>query len=248
MRGQAWTAVQGRQKGRLKYSVSSQTPLGCGTHPLAEQQTDRLGKADERDARLEHEGPARALNASSAPDRGIWNGPAWQEEDSWQDTGLVTFDLCPETPAALRAECQCTWRGPSHPVGDSPETAAVAVKAAWEEHLTAKTEAMYPVDVADDLDDLFSRLCSLAQQQPLAAMAALRELEGRTEPLRVMAMARARHRKEPWQKLADALGVTRQSAWEKYRFAGNPEDVEAAYVQTLPRLDLDGQQSATTWR
>lgn len=71
---------------------------------------------------------------------------------------------------------------------------------------------------------------------PRAATAALRELEGRTEPLRVIAVARARHRKEPWQKVADALGVTRQSAWEKYQFAGN-----AAYAKTGPRLDLDGQ-------
>ncbi|WP_406002400.1 hypothetical protein [Streptomyces sp. NBC_00829] len=203
---------------------------------------------DERDGRREHEGLARALNASGAPDRRIWNGHAWQEEDSWQNTGLVTFDLRSGAPAALRAECQCAWHGPSHPVSDSPAKAAVAVKADWEKHLAAKTEAMYPVDVADDLDDLFGRLYSLAQQQPLATLAALRELEGRTEPLRVVAVARARYRKEPWQKLADALGVTRQSAWEKYQFAGNPEDVEAAYAKTVPHLDLGGQQSATTWR
>ncbi|MFJ9667771.1 hypothetical protein ACIRPP_24670 [Streptomyces sp. NPDC101219] len=52
----------------------------------------------------------------------------------------------------------------------------------------------------------------------------------------MIAVARARHRKEPWQKVADALGVTRQSACEKYQFAGN-----AAYAKTGPRLDLDGQ-------
>ncbi len=203
---------------------------------------------DDRDGRREHYGLARALNASGAPDRRIWNGHAWQEEDSWQDTGLVTFDLHPGAPTVLRAECQCTWHGPSQPVGDSPAATAAAVKADWEEHIAAETEATYPVDVADDLDDLFARLHALAQEHPRAALAALRELEGRTEPLRVIAVARARHRKEPWQKVADALGVTRQSAWEKYQFAGNPEDVEAAYAKTGLRLDLDGQQSATTWR
>lgn len=185
---------------------------------------------DERDGRREHEGLARALDASGAPDRRIWDGRGWTAEDSWQDTGLVTFELFPGLPVALRAECQCTWHGPSHPVGDSPETAAASVKADWEEHLAAATEAMYPVDVADGLDDVFGRLHALARQHPLAVLAALRELEMRTEPLRVIAVARARHGKESWQKVADALGVTRQSAWEKYQFAGNPEDVEAAYA------------------
>ncbi|MEU3433130.1 hypothetical protein [Streptomyces sp. NPDC006863] len=202
---------------------------------------------DDRDGRREHYGLARVLNALGAPDRRIWNGHAWQEEDSWQDTGLVTFDLYPGAPAALRAECQCTWHGPSHPVGDSPAATAAAVKTDWDKHIATETEAMYPVDVADDLDDLFSRLHALVQEKPRAALAALRELEGRTEPLRVIAVARARHRKEPWQKVADALGVTRQSAWEKYQFAGNSEDVEAAYAKTGLRLDLDGQQSANTW-
>ncbi len=41
---------------------------------------------DDRDGRREHEGLARALNVSGAPDRRIWNGHAWQEEDSWQDS------------------------------------------------------------------------------------------------------------------------------------------------------------------
>jgi hypothetical protein len=203
---------------------------------------------DERDGQRSHEGLVRGLSAGQAPDGRIWNGHRWQEWDSWQATGLVTFPIHPGEPEQVRAECQCTWHGPSHPVGDSPEAAAVAVKADWEEHLASETEAMYPVDVADDLDDLFGRLYALAQQQPLAALAALRELEGRIEPLRVVAVARVRHRNESWQKVAGALGVARQSAWEKYQFAGNPEDVEAAYAKTVPRLDLDGQQSATTWR
>ncbi|MGW7314687.1 hypothetical protein [Streptomyces sp. NPDC054865] len=187
---------------------------------------------DERDGRREHYGLARALNASEAPDRRIWNGHAWQEEDSWQETGRVTFDLYPGAPAALRAECQCVWHGTHHPVGNNPAAAAAAVKADWDKHIAAETEATYPVDVADELDDLFGRLHALTQEHPRAILAALREVEERTEPLRVIAVARARSRKEPWQKIADALGVTRQSAWEKYKFAGNPDDVDAAYGKT----------------
>ncbi|MFK0143282.1 hypothetical protein [Streptomyces murinus] len=201
---------------------------------------------DDRDGRGEHYGLARALNASGAPDRRIWNGHAWQEEDSWQATGLVTLDLYPGVPAALRAECQCTWHGLARPVGDSPAATAAAVKADWDKHIAAATEAMYPVHVADELDDLFARLRVLAQENPQAALTALHELEGRTEPLRVIAVALARHRKVPWQKVADALGVSRQAAWEKYQFAGNPEDVNAADATT--GLGLDGQQSATAWR
>ncbi|QKZ20347.1 hypothetical protein [Streptomyces chartreusis] len=47
-------------------------------------------------------------------------------------------------------------------------------------------------------------------------------------------MAKARHRGESWQHIAEPLGVSRQSAWEKYQFAGTSEDVEAAYAKAGP--------------
>ena len=177
---------------------------------------------------------ARALAPGGAPDRRIWNGHAWQEWDSWQDTGLVTFDLYPGQPASLRAECQCVWHGPARPVGDKPAAVSAAVKVDWEKHIGAVTEAMYPVDVADEIDDLCARLHTLLREHPLGTLAALRELDGRIGPLRTVAVARARHRSVSWQKVAGALGVTRQSAWEKYQFAGTPEDVEAAYAKAAP--------------
>ncbi|MEV4975961.1 hypothetical protein [Streptomyces scopuliridis] len=189
---------------------------------------------DDRDGRREHEGLARALDESGVPDGRIWNGHAWQEWDSWGENGVVTFDLHPGEPTALRAECQCVWHGETRPVDGDPVTAAVAVKADWEQHIAAVTAAMYPVDVADEMDDLMSRLYALTQEQPLAALTALRELEQRIEPLRVVTVARARHRSLAWQKVADALGVTRQSAWEKYKFAGSGADVDAAYARTGP--------------
>ncbi|MFJ3184426.1 hypothetical protein ACIPJN_39355 [Streptomyces sp. NPDC086796] len=184
---------------------------------------------DERDGRREHEGLARALDKSGAPDGRIWNGHAWQEWDSWGETGSVTFPLSAGGPTALRAECQCVWHGPARPLDADPSVTAATVKADWEQHIATVTGAMYPVDVADQMDDLLSRLYALAQEQPLAALTALRELEQKIEPLRVITVSRARHRSLSWQKVADALGVTRQSAWEKYQFAGTGADVDAAY-------------------
>ncbi|MGW1468464.1 hypothetical protein ACWCPT_29480 [Streptomyces sp. NPDC002308] len=189
---------------------------------------------DNRDGRREHEGIARALDESGAPDGRIWNGYAWQEWDSWGEAGLVTFDLHPGQPTALRAECQCVWHGPARPLNADPSATAATVKADWEQHIATATAAMYPVDVADEMGDLMSRLYELAQEQPLAALTALRELEQKIEPLRVVTVARARHLSLSWQKAADALGVTRQSAWEKYQFAGTGADVDAAYARTAP--------------
>ncbi|MGW3563800.1 hypothetical protein ACWDSL_07855 [Streptomyces sp. NPDC000941] len=60
------------------------------------------------------------------------------------------------------------------------------MRADWQEHLAAETEAMYPVDVADEIDDLCTRLHALLQEHPLGTLAALRELDGRIEPLRTV--------------------------------------------------------------
>lgn len=189
---------------------------------------------DDRDGRREHEGLARALDESGAPDGRVWNGHAWQEWDSWGETGLVTFELHPGEPTALRAECQCVWHGEARAVDGDPASTAAAVKADWEQHIATVTAAMYPVDVADEMADLMTRLYALTREQPLAALTALRELEQKIEPLRVATVAHSRHLSLSWQKVADALGVTRQSAWEKYQFAGTGADVDAAYAKAAP--------------
>ncbi|MFJ5952591.1 hypothetical protein [Streptomyces noursei] len=193
---------------------------------------------DDRDGRREHEGLARALDESGAPDGRIWNGHSWQEWDSWSETGAVTFPLHAGGPTALRAECQCVWRGPTRPLDADPSVTAAAVKADWEQHIAAATVATPPRDVAEQMDDLLLRLSALAQDRPLAALGALRDLEGKIEPLRVGAVGRARRQGDSrpivWQKVADALGVTRQAAWEKYQFAGNGADVDAASAKVAP--------------
>ncbi|WP_328418495.1 hypothetical protein OG542_40165 (plasmid) [Streptomyces violaceus] len=189
---------------------------------------------DERDGRREHEGLARALDESGAPDGRIWNGHGWQEWDSWSETGSVTFPLRAGGPAALRAECQCVWYGPTRPLDANPSVTAAAVKTDWEQHIAAATIAVPPRDVEEEMSDLVLRLYTLAQERPLAALGALRDLEGKIEPQRVIAVARARHQGESWQKVAAALGVARQSAWEKYQFAGTGADVNAAYAKAAP--------------
>lgn len=189
---------------------------------------------DERDGRREHQGLARALDATGAPDRRAWNGHRWQEEDAWGETGLVTFPLHPGAPAALRAECQCTWHGTPRPLDGDPAAVATLVLGDWQQHIAEACAAMYPVSVADALDDLFGYLHHLRLEDPLAVLSALRELESRVEPARTATVATARNHRHSWQKVADALGVARQSAWEKYQFAGTAADVEAAYAKTGP--------------
>ncbi|MEN8651590.1 hypothetical protein ABCR94_13385 [Streptomyces sp. 21So2-11] len=108
------------------------------------------------------------------------------------------------------------------------------MKADWEQHIAATTVVVPALDIAEEMSDLLSRLFALSQERPLAALGALRELAEEIEPQRVVAVARARHRGESWQKVANALGVARQSAWEKYQFAGTTADVDAAYAKAAP--------------
>ncbi|MER5853468.1 hypothetical protein ABT126_42830 [Streptomyces sp. NPDC002012] len=41
----------------------------------------------------------------------------------------------------------------------------------------------------------------------------------------------ARHNGEAWQQIANQLGVSRQLAWKKSKFAGSTEDVDDAYAK-----------------
>ncbi|MFE7268537.1 hypothetical protein ACFU9B_42310 [Streptomyces sp. NPDC057592] len=186
------------------------------------------------DGRREHEGLARALDDTGAPDGRIWNGHRWQEWDAWTETGSVTHPLRAGGPAALRAECQCVWHGPTRPLDSDPSVTAATVEEDWEQHIAAATVAVPPRDVEEEISDLLLRLFALAEDRPLAALGALCDLEGKIEPQRVVAVGRARRQGDSWQKVADALGVARQSAWEKYQFAGTGTDVTAAYAKAEP--------------
>jgi hypothetical protein len=189
---------------------------------------------DDRDGRRHHEGLARALAVGEVPDGRIWNGREWQEWDAWSETGLVTFPLHSGDPTAMRAECQCVWYGPIRPLDVNPSVTAAQVNADWEKHIAAVTVADPPRDVAEEMSDLLLRLHTLAEDRPLAALGALRDLEAIIEPQRSIAVGRARRAGESWQKVATALGVARQSAWEKYKFAGTGADVDAAYAKAEP--------------
>jgi hypothetical protein len=188
---------------------------------------------DELDGHRHHEGLARGL-AGLEPDGRVWNGYRWQESESWQEAGLVTFPVHPGEPDQVRAECQCTWHGPARPVGDDPAASAAAVKADWDTHIAEVTRAMMPLYVREATDDLMTLLYALIQERPLAALDALRTLQAEIDPQITVAVAKARHKGESWQRIAVPLGISRQSAWEKYQFAGTTADVDAAYAKAAP--------------
>jgi hypothetical protein len=55
----------------------------------------------------------------------MWNGDRDGRREYY---GLARALNASVAPAGVRAECQCTWYGPSRPVGDSPAATAAAVK------------------------------------------------------------------------------------------------------------------------
>ncbi|WP_413102535.1 hypothetical protein [Streptomyces sp. Inha503] len=162
------------------------------------------------------------------------NGHRWQEWDSWQDTGLVAFPVQQGEPKQVRAECQCTWFGPARSLEAGPVAAAAVVKADWETHIAEVTKTMLPLHVRESTDDLLSQIFALIQERPLAALDAIHELQAELDPQITVVVAKARHLGESWQQIAKPLGVSRQSAWEKYQFAGTSADIEAAYAKTEP--------------
>ncbi|MFJ8083243.1 hypothetical protein ACIQ6Y_21885 [Streptomyces sp. NPDC096205] len=89
------------------------------------------------------------------------------------------------TAAAYRAACACGWRGPGHPVpsaepaGRPSDLDVSAAHADWCEHLrdVQRRTVPLPADVTELLDRLETRLCSLAEEAPLAALRAVARLE-----------------------------------------------------------------------
>ncbi|MYS85443.1 hypothetical protein [Embleya scabrispora] len=139
----------------------------------------------------------------------------------------------PDAPIeGLVATCSCGWRGgegPQHiergrPGGSyhlyNPYDVGEAEQAAkneWlDEHIT-EFGPLAPAALADQIRSIGEQLDTLIREdQPMAALAAIRLSDGYFARQARDAALRASFLDNSWSEIGEALGISKQAAWERY--------------------------------
>lgn len=154
-------------------------------------------------------------------------GGQWFEmefRDGWWSSGDTAQDPRGE-PAWLLPACACGWRGERIAYDPQAEDAA---RAQWDAHMDDVT--VYLLSVAKAAEVLIAALDAARtggefDGRPLAVIKALRATQAHVGSQIAAAVGAARARELSWELIGQALGVTRQTAHERYR------DIEAAPAQ-----------------
>jgi hypothetical protein len=188
----------------------------------------------------EHEGRSIGVLANGViPTYAVGN--QWFEmefRDGWWSTGDGADDPGVE-PAWLLPTCVCGWRGERvayDPRAQAGTGAGVgtgtgaedAARAQWDAHMDEVT--VYFLTVAKAGEALIealdvARLGGEFDGRPLAVIKALRVTQAHIGAQITAAVGAARARELSWESIGEALGVTRQTAHERYR------DVDAVPAQ-----------------
>ncbi|WP_194896384.1 hypothetical protein [Catenulispora pinisilvae] len=166
----------------------------------------------------EHEGHAVGVLANGViPAYG--SGGRWSElefRDGWWSAGGGVDDPGVE-PAWLVPACVCGWRGER--VGYDPRAEAAA-RGQWDVHMDDVT--VYFLAAAKAAEGFVGALQTAREEgeydaRPLAVIKALRVTQTRVGSEIAAAVGAARARELSWELIGEALGVTRQTAHERYR-------------------------------
>ncbi len=175
----------------------------------------------------EHEGYAIGVLANGViPTYGT--GGEWFEmefRDGWWSAGGGSGDPGVE-PAWLMPACVCGWRGERVGFDAGAEDAA---RAQWDAHMDEVT--VYLLSVAKAAEAFVDAVGSARKAgefdgRPLAVIKALRVTQANVGAELAAAVGAARARELSWEVIGEALGVTRQTAHERYR------DIHAVPAQT----------------
>ncbi|WP_033322339.1 hypothetical protein [Streptomyces yerevanensis] len=159
------------------------------------------------------------------------------EFDGHQFNALTVLDESdPEfiVPVGVAAGCSCGWRGPdalpgmdgkggyrggdSHPLTDEEGEAEQAAEAEWrDEHVAEFADSAVPAALADQIRDVGKQLDALIlADKPMAALAAIRLSDGNFARQARDAALRASFLDHSWSQIGEALGISKQAAWERY--------------------------------
>lgn len=146
-------------------------------------------------------------------------GGAWFEmafRDGWWSAGGGSDDPGVE-PAWLLPACVCGWRGERVAYDTQADGAA---RAQWDAHMDEVT--IYLLSVAKAAEAFVDALGTARKagefdSRPLAVIKALRVTQAHVGSQLAAAVGAARAQELSWELIGEALGVTRQTAHERYR-------------------------------
>jgi hypothetical protein len=135
---------------------------------------------------------------------GIWEGG--REDDPGQ------------VPAWLLPACACAWRGER--IDYVPASADRAAREQWYGHIRQIESELAPTAVARAVEDFFGALSAAGEavaDRPIPSLLELHRAETRLGAEIRQAVALVRRQGRSWADIGDALGIHRQTAWERYR-------------------------------
>jgi hypothetical protein len=123
-------------------------------------------------------------------------------------------DEASEDAVAYRASCSCGWRG----TDDRPpnDTGRMSATSDWVAHMQPLWAAAPPGWLVNRSDALRQALADLAESWPLQAMGVLADIERWQKTLTADAVTAARAKGASWAEIGAALGITKQSAHERF--------------------------------
>lgn len=139
---------------------------------------------------------------------------------------LADGSLLPESdvshpPVGYRAMCSCGWIGDA----DYPpaEHGQLSATSDWAQHMKPLWAAAPPQWLLGRSDSLREDLADLTGRWPLQALTVLADVERWQRPLVSQAVAAARENGISWAEIGAALGITKQSAHERFNAAKPPK-------------------------
>ncbi|MEU5520659.1 hypothetical protein ABZ759_08145 [Streptomyces sp. NPDC047860] len=152
------------------------------------------------------------------------------------DTRMVVDESDPEfiVPVGVVAVCSCGWTGAdaapgmegkggyqggeAHAITEEDGEAERAAEAEWrDEHIIFVEDNAIPAPLANQIRDVGEQLDALIKaDKPMAALAAIRLSEGNFARQARDAALRASYLDHSWAQIGEALGISKQAAWERY--------------------------------
>lgn len=175
----------------------------------------------------DHEGYAVAvLGTGAEPDQepvGHGEGTSARRSSWWLYDGREGRPRA----VAVRAACACGWRSADmFPIDVEDQEGTEGFRSgegpfgAWNGHVHRLAGGTVPQELVDAIATVRRMLTGLAVTRPAAAVAAAADVERLGTALLKQAVTSAREDGRSWEAIGRDLGVTRQSAHQ--RFAGKP--------------------------
>jgi hypothetical protein len=177
----------------------------------------------------DHEGRCVAVDsdgADLAPLQVPLHSPSATGGTHTSNTAWWLYNGRDERPVAagVRAGCECGWRSDDvFPVDFDDHEATDGFEfndgpyAAWNgAHIEVLLGTAVPADIEDAAATVRKMLDGLAVTRPLAALAVASQLVAHAEQRTIDAAVKARRDGRTWEQVGDALGVSRQAAFQRF--------------------------------